>query len=76
MWMPLRRTQAAWGCGYNLCQGRLRPQLTWDVAEVLRSNNASPYDTSIDLMFYSEAAYHIVKDSSLLTDERLRRRLV
>jgi hypothetical protein len=51
------------------------PQLIWDVAEVLRSKNAGPYDISIDIMFYSEVAYHIVKDSNFLTHERVAQAL-
>jgi hypothetical protein len=53
----------------------LRPDSTslGDVASVLRSKNAGPYEVTFDVMFESEEVYRIIKDSNLLTDELVQK---
>lgn len=40
-----------------------------DLAAVIRSKNASPFMTTLDLFFSSEENYRLVKDSKVLTRE-------
>lgn len=42
-----------------------------DLAAVLRSKNAGPFQITIDLMFDDEKTFHRVCDSNVLTPERV-----
>jgi hypothetical protein len=42
-----------------------------DLADVLRSKNAGPFQITIDLMFNDEGVYRRVRDSGVLTSDRI-----
>lgn len=42
-----------------------------ELAKVIRSKNAGPFLTTIDLFFDSDEKYRLVRDSGLLTRERV-----
>ena len=42
-----------------------------DLADVLRSKNAGPFQITIDLMFNDPAVYRRVRDSGVLTADRI-----
>jgi len=42
-----------------------------DLAQVIRSKNAGPYEVTYDVMFTDPAIYSRVRDSDVLTRERL-----
>ena len=42
-----------------------------DLADVLRSKNAGPFQITIDLMFKDPGAYRRVRDSGVLTPDRI-----
>ncbi|MBC5785454.1 DUF4387 domain-containing protein [Ramlibacter sp. USB13] len=42
-----------------------------DLADVLRSKNAGPFQVTIDLMFNDPGVYRRVRDSGVLTSERI-----
>ncbi|MDQ2874892.1 MAG: DUF4387 domain-containing protein [Actinomycetota bacterium] len=43
-----------------------------DLAQVIRSKNAGPYEITFDVMFTDPAAYAHVRDSGALTRARIR----
>ncbi|KFA79456.1 hypothetical protein S40288_07588 [Stachybotrys chartarum IBT 40288] len=47
------------------------PKTLSDLASVLRSKNAGPYEITIDVMFKSIADYQLVKNSDILSAENL-----
>ncbi|KAK7977737.1 hypothetical protein PG988_005227 [Apiospora saccharicola] len=47
------------------------PTVLGDLARVLRSKNAGPYEITLDAMFETEATYQAVKLSGLLTKNRV-----
>ncbi|KIX06047.1 uncharacterized protein Z518_04021 [Rhinocladiella mackenziei CBS 650.93] len=44
-----------------------------DVASVLRSKNAGPYELTFDVIFQSEQVYRIIKDANILTEELVQK---
>lgn len=44
-----------------------------ELADVVRSKNAGPYELTFDIMFHDEATWARVRDSGVLTRERLAR---
>lgn len=48
-----------------------KPELLWDLAHVLRSKNAGPFDITIDVLFKSEEIFHAVKKSRFLSAENV-----
>lgn len=51
------------------------PRTLSDLCLVLRSKNAGPYEITLDAIFDSEASYKTIKDSNLLTRDRLAKAL-
>lgn len=51
------------------------PKTLSDLAQVLRSKNAGPFDITIDIIFTSEAAYSSIIKSNLLSSENVARAL-
>lgn len=47
------------------------PTVLGDIARVLRSKNAGPYEITLDAMFETEAMYQAVKQSHLLNEDRV-----
>ncbi|KAL2203090.1 hypothetical protein CC79DRAFT_1360910 [Sarocladium strictum] len=47
------------------------PKVLADLCRVLRSKNAGPYEITIDAMFYTEADYKRIKNSGILSRERI-----
>ncbi|KAJ5315141.1 hypothetical protein N7476_005448 [Penicillium atrosanguineum] len=47
------------------------PKTLGDISSVIRSKNAGPYEITLDVMFDDAAAYHQIKESGLLTPERV-----
>lgn len=47
------------------------PSTLGDIAKVVRSKNAGPYELTFDVIFDDPAIYHIVKSSGLLNEERV-----
>ncbi|KAK8006592.1 hypothetical protein PG991_012889 [Apiospora marii] len=47
------------------------PTVLGDIARVLRSKNAGPYEITLDVMFETEATYQAVKQSGLLAEDRV-----
>lgn len=45
------------------------PQTLFDVAQVIRSKNAGPFEVTLDVMFDNQAVYDAVKTSGLLSRE-------
>jgi hypothetical protein len=44
-----------------------------DLAQLIRSKNAGPFNLTFDIMFESETAYRRVRDAGVLTVERITR---
>lgn len=44
-----------------------------DLAQLIRSKNAGPFNLTFDIMFESEEAYRRVRDSGAITAERISR---
>lgn len=42
-----------------------------DIANIIRSKNAGPYEITVDILFDSQAIYELVKSSNLLTMESI-----
>ena len=42
-----------------------------ELAQVLRSKNAGPFRTTLDILFDTEEAYRKVRDSGVITRERI-----
>ncbi|KAI0376806.1 hypothetical protein F5Y04DRAFT_265786 [Hypomontagnella monticulosa] len=53
--------------------GLTRPRTLGDLANVVRSKNAGPYEITFDLIFESREAYLKVKESGLLTKKTIAR---
>lgn len=51
------------------------PETLWDLAAVLRSKNAGPFDISLDVMFKTKEDFHAVKNSKFLSAENVSRAL-
>lgn len=47
------------------------PTVLGDIARVLRSKNAGPYEVTLDAVFKTEAVYRAVKQSGLLSEDRV-----
>jgi len=47
------------------------PAILGDLAKILRSKNAGPYEITFDISFDSEPVYQLVKDSGLLSASRI-----
>ncbi|KAK7225246.1 hypothetical protein V2G26_013249 [Clonostachys chloroleuca] len=51
------------------------PETLWDLAAVLRSKNAGPFDISLDVIFKTKEDFHAVKNSNFLSAENVSRAL-
>lgn len=51
------------------------PEKLSDIAEILRSKNAGPYEITMDVVFDSEASFNFIKKSDLLSRENVARAL-
>ena len=49
------------------------PRTLSDIATVVRSKNAGPYDITVDILFDSQAVYQLVKASDILTSDVISR---
>lgn len=47
------------------------PKTLGDIAKLIRSKNAGPYEVTLDVMFDSEAGYQLVKESNFLHAESM-----
>jgi hypothetical protein len=47
------------------------PRVLGDVAQIIRSKNAGPYEITFDLLFDDRRVYEMVRDSGLLTEQSL-----
>ncbi len=65
------KQQRAWA--NSTCIASSGPLTLGDVASVLRSKNAGPFEITFDVMFDTEAAYLLVKDSGVLNQPLIER---
>lgn len=47
------------------------PDELWQLARLIRSKNAGPFELTFDIMFDDEASYRRVRDSGVLSPERV-----
>ena len=55
----------------NLREGIKMPQKLIDLADVVRSKNAGPYELTIDIIFDNIEDYNLVKEKAVITREKI-----
>jgi len=54
-------------------KSRFDPKTLGDIARLIRSKNAGPYEVTLDVMFDSELEYQLVKESALLNTKAMEK---